>query len=393
MAALVGERDYDRRMVPPTEIESHEDLERWIAETGSLRNTVVQNVNLAKLWSSLEGIPMDGAVFLGCDIPAQALVRVVEAGAVVFPRLDHGSVRFPFNQYRARLYSPEELLAADDDEPKPWSETLDHVIYQHWLDNGRNRPKSIRESLARRLHDHAITDALDDYLTVASEERKCVAIMGGHSLARSTDEYFRVVEVAHGIAARGYTIVTGGGPGAMEAGNLGAAAFRVPLDELRGMVARLAEKADRYDHPDWLTSAVALRRVLMDRVELAESVGVPTWMYGHEPPNPFATAIAKYFANSVREEGLLAIAHHGVIFERGSAGTLQEVFQDLTQNYYQTYGDRSPMVFLGSQFWRQERPAVDLVQSLARAGGFTDLVRVTDSADETVAFLTEKRSG
>jgi len=377
-------------MVPPAEIESHEQLEQWIRETGSLRNTVVQNVDLAKIWSTLQGMPMEGAVFLGCDIPAEALAHVVEAGAVVFPRLDHGAVRFPFNQYRPRLYAPEELLAAGEDEAKAWSETLDHEIYQHWLDTGRNRPRSIRESLARRLHDHAVTDALEEWLAPGGKARRCVAIMGGHSLVRSADEYFRVVAVAHALTERGFTIVTGGGPGAMEAGNLGAAAVALPIDELRGLVAGLAKRADKYDDPNWLTSGVALRRAVIERAELGESLGIPTWQYGHEPPNPFATAIAKYFANSVREEGLLAIAHHGVIFERGSAGTLQEVFQDLTQNYYQTYGDRSPMVFLGRHFWREERPAVDLVQSLAVEGGFTDLVRVTDSAEETVAFLTER---
>jgi predicted Rossmann-fold nucleotide-binding protein len=63
-------------------------------------------------------------------------------------------------------------------------------------------------------------------------------------------------------------------------------------------------------------------------------------------PTPFATHIAKYFANSVREEGLLAIAKGGVIFTPGSAGTMQEIFQDLAQNHYQSFGVSSPMVFM-----------------------------------------------
>ncbi len=65
--------------------------------------------------------------------------------------------------------------------------------------------------------------------------------------------------------------------------------------------------------------------------EKCKSIGIPTWLYGHEPPAPFATHIAKYFANSVREDGLLTIAKHGVIFAPGSAGTTQEIFQDATQ--------------------------------------------------------------
>ena len=32
------------------------------------------------------------------------------------------------------------------------------------------------------------------------------------------------------------------------------------------------------------------------------SLGVPTWFYGHEPPNLFATRIAKFFTNALRED-------------------------------------------------------------------------------------------
>ena len=42
-----------------------------------------------------------------------------------------------------------------------------------------------------------------------------------------------------------------------------------------------------------------------------ESLGVPTWVYVDEPTTGFATHIAKYFTNSIREDGLLAIARSG----------------------------------------------------------------------------------
>ena len=95
------------------------------------------------------------------------------------------------------------------------------------------------------------------------------------------------------------------------------------------------------------------------------SLGIPTWLYGHEPPNAFATAIAKYFANSVREDGLLAIAKAGVIYSPGSAGTIQEIFQDACQNHYITQGVASPMVFLGSAYWTVEKTGVPIAR---RAG-------------------------
>ena len=85
-----------------------------------------------------------------------------------------------------------------------------------------------------------------------------------------------------------------------------------------------------------------------------ENLAIPTWFYGHEPSNLFATAIAKYFSNSLREDGLLAISLHGIVFAPGSAGTRQEIFQDATQNHYGTFDYFSPMVFLDKDFYTNQ---------------------------------------
>jgi predicted Rossmann-fold nucleotide-binding protein len=118
------------------------------------------------------------------------------------------------------------------------------------------------------------------------------------------------------------------------------------------------------------------------------SLAVPTWFYGHEPSNLFSTAIAKYFDNSIREEGLLAIAQAGVIFAPGSAGTMQEIFQDLTQNHYATYGTRSPMVFLGRERYAAEHALIQAFldqRSMSKVYG--DLVELTDDEDRVVDFI------
>jgi len=94
------------------------------------------------------------------------------------------------------------------------------------------------------------------------------------------------------------------------------------------------------------------------------SLGIPTWLYGHEPPTPFASDIAKYFANSVREDGILTIAKGGVIFAPGSAGTIQEIFQEATQNHYLSFGYASPMVFLNSSYWSNEMPVYPLIKQM-----------------------------
>ena len=48
----------------------------------------------------------------------------------------------------------------------------------------------------------------------------------------------------------------------------------------------------------------------------------------------FATSIAKYFSNALREDVLLSRARGGIIYLPGAAGTVQEIFQAVTPNYY-----------------------------------------------------------
>ena len=126
-----------------------------------------------------------------------------------------------------------------------------------------------------------------------------------------------------------------------------------------------------------------------------ESLALPTWYYGHEPSTPFATHIAKYFQNSIREDGLITLAAHGIVFASGKAGTLQEIFQDSVRNYYRSAADPfSPMVFFGKTYWTEKLPAAALLQALFRNAGrekeYTDNVLITDDENEAAAFLVRK---
>ena len=164
--------------------------------------------------------------------------------------------------------------------------------------------------MARRLHDHSITDALQEFLH-HYEEKSVVAIMGGHGLARDHGIYQQVAEISKTLTEKGYLMISGGGPGAMEATHLGAW-FAGGPDQNMWEAIEILRKAPKYDHPNWLPTAFEV--IEHFPCGSYQSLGIPTWLYGHEPPTPFATHIAKYFANSVREEGLLAIAKGGVDF-------------------------------------------------------------------------------
>ena len=111
----------------------------------------------------------------------------------------------------------------------------------------------------------------------------------------------------------------------------------------------------------------------------------------------FSTHVAKYFSNSLREDGLLAIAHHGVVYAPGSAGTIQEIFMDAAQNHYHTIkrpgpqGDKalviSPMVFLGRDYWTLDRPVYPLLRVLAFGRKYHDQIGAADDVDDVVTFL------
>jgi hypothetical protein len=116
------------------------------------------------------------------------------------------------------------------------------------------------------------------------------------------------------------------------------------------------------------------------------SLAIPTWAYSDEPTGQFSSAIGKYFSNSIREDGLLAIAAWGVIFAPGSSSTLQEVFQDVAHNSYWTFGSRGPMVFYSSSY--TDKPSIfDVVKARADKDGYGDMVGVCSTVDEVVQFI------
>ncbi len=119
----------------------------------------------------------------------------------------------------------------------------------------------------------------------------------------------------------------------------------------------------------------------------ALSLGIPTWFYGHEPPNAFASLIAKYFKNAIREDILLHLCDAGIVFLPGRAGTVQEVFQDACENYYAAPGALAPMVLVGVQHWTEELPAWPLLERMAAGRPMADLVHLVDSTDDVLPHL------
>ncbi|MCF3131662.1 LOG family protein [Streptomyces olivochromogenes] len=358
------------------EIESLAEFDEVVAEHGSLARFRVQAVDLTDRTHVLLDIDSTGAVFLGCPMDPEAAAKVRAAGALVFPPVPG----LPFDPYRGFVYGPDELFASLDEGYEATPDARAYAWFQQTKADG-----DVFSSMLRAVHDDAVSDALDELLVGA----RVVGVMGGHAMARGTQEYAGAARLGRELARAGLTVATGGGPGAMEAANLGA--YAAPFDD--GMLTealRLLAKAPgfRPSVTDWAHAAFKVRERWPDG---GASVGIPTWFYGHEPPNAFAAHIAKYFANALREDGLLARSTAGVVFLPGAAGTVQEIFDNATPNYYESRGEPTPMVLVDREHWTRRLPAWPLLQSLARERSMENRIALVDRIEEAPDAL--KRLG
>ncbi len=347
-------------------VESVADLDRRLAAGATdLGTWSVHGLDLRGRGSELRSRRVAGAAFLGCTFDPAEDDELVAAGALVLPAVGDS----PLDVYRSRLYTADDLY----DDPR-YPRTLDARGYA-WAQRVPDRD----DALAAALHDHAIDEALAAWVS----GRRVVGVMGGHALQRGEPGYADAARLGALLGAH-QVVATGGGPGAMEAANLGGRLGGADAGVLDAALAVLAEVPTyRPSIEAWVRSA----RAAVDDVPARDTLGVPTWHYGHEPPNLFATAIAKYVRNATREAVLLEVCDAGIVFLPGAGGTVQEVFQDACENYYAEESSVAPMVLVGHTYWTDTVPAWPLLQTLARGRVMEPFVHLVDSVDEAAAMI------
>ncbi|MHC0428846.1 LOG family protein [Streptomyces sp. O3] len=358
-------------------MESLGEFDAAVAARGTLAECRIQAVDLTGRTAALLACDTDGAVFLGCPMRPDASAKVRASGALVFPPVPG----LPFDPYRGRLYAPDELFAG---LAAGYDATPDARAYA-WFQRSK-ADGDVFASMLRAIHDDAISDGLDELLADA----RVVGVIGGHTMARGSRDYAGTARLSRTLARSGLTVATGGGPGAMEAANLGA--YGAPhedamLDESLELVARAPSFTPSVT--DWARAAFAVRERWPRG---GGSVGIPTWFYGHEPPNAFAGHIAKYFANATREDGLLARSNAGVVFLPGAAGTVQEIFDNATPNYYESLGAPTPMVLVNRAHWTERLPAWPLLRALARDRAMESRIALVDTVEEAPEALARLAS-
>lgn len=372
----------------------------WL-ESSDAGPVAIQGADMEAVSALIAKGRLSGSILLGCGMEEALRARLQQERALLLP--DLGLLPSPLTSFRTELYSISDLYAGFDPQKEgSWKGTPDNLGWSFFMkDEVTPNPLDIAQSAAARLHDTSIERAV---YAKRAEYPICIGIMGGHDVRRDAPAYKQVVEIARALRRKDYLILTGGGPGLMEAGNLGAFLAPYPDNAIDVALGLLPER--NFKSHAWLATAAEVRIKLNGAwdtpgPEGGTSLAIPTWLYGHEPPNLFSSHIGKMFFNSLREDGLVTVANGGLLFGPGNAGTVQEIFQDLTQNYYRNALSATPMVFLDSAYWSRpcdspltfppkknpNKPLLPLVRQLAAEKDFLSSILVSDDPAEIVRFL------
>ena len=175
----------------------------------------------------------------------------------------------------------------------------------------------------------------------------CVTVFGSARLGEGTPEYALGRAIGLELARAGFTVMTGGGPGLMEAANRGA------------------------------------------REAGGQSVGCNIRLPQEQRPNPYLDHVVTFRYFFIRKVMLVKYSY-GFIALPGGFGTLDELFETLT--LVQTGKIRDfPVVLVGGEFWR---PLLDFIRASLASRGLIDdgdiaLVTVTDSPAEAAALVRD----
>lgn len=175
----------------------------------------------------------------------------------------------------------------------------------------------------------------------------CATVFGSARFAPDHPHYELARNTGAALARTGFTVMTGGGPGIMEAANRGA------------------KEAGGY------------------------SVGCNIQLLHEQKPNPYLDKWVTFRHFYVRKLMLVKYSY-AFIAMPGGFGTLDEVFETLTLIQTQKIAD-FPLVFMGTEYWKPLMQFMKdrLVPERTIDPPDFDRIRITDSVDEAVRSITD----
>jgi len=178
-------------------------------------------------------------------------------------------------------------------------------------------------------------------------DRPCVTVFGSARFEPGHRYYDMARQLGGLLAKSGYAVMTGGGPGIMEAANRGAR-------EAGGL-----------------------------------SLGCNIILPKEQQANPYLDRFIEIDHFFVRKVMLVKYSRAFVVMP-GGLGTLDEAFETLTLIQCHKL-ERFPIVAMGSDFWGQMRLFVQgaLVSEKTISTEDLDLLHVTDSPEDAVKYLSE----
>jgi uncharacterized protein (TIGR00730 family) len=177
----------------------------------------------------------------------------------------------------------------------------------------------------------------------------CVTVFGSARFEETHPYYHLARRMGGALADAGYSVMTGGGPGIMEAANRGA------------------------------------------REKGGESIGVNIELPHEQHPNPYLDRMVEFNHFFVRKVMMVKYSCAFIIMP-GGFGTLDEVFETCT--LMQTGKlDHFPIVLMGSEFWGR---LSDFIRNALLAEATIDrddldLFHLTDSPEEALEIITTSR--
>lgn len=180
---------------------------------------------------------------------------------------------------------------------------------------------------------------------------RCVTVFGSVRFTADHGYYKLARNVGRALARAGYTVVTGGGPGIMEAANRGA-------QEAGGV-----------------------------------SIGCNISLPREQQPNPYVDRFVEFDHFFVRKMMMVKLSSAFVLLP-GGFGTLDEIFEAITLMQTRKI-EPMPVVVLGGEFWKSMQAFI--VDSMLREETIgtadTDLISLAETPEQAVAIIQRKKNG